>query len=466
MHTSSMAEATGQAEAASGLTNNTAGRKRSLSLSSEAASNKIMKIGLSPVPAARIINVHDGTTRSNNSNSRKPTFNIQVLAATVLYAAFEHLDHWPVPLVSAYADDCFGPRLWVDHKLCALLVANLALAHDCFALGEGERDNDTMLMADAASVAVTYRTLGSSARVGSNAPPRTRLQRESSADSFGSTPAPTASSRRAFRSQASSISAGSQDSSNETGTIEQNSQRGNDRKQFLDSESSFDGKNPSARNMPTPMDADRISLPEAEEGDDDHTTRTNRGGEYRSPTSTSEIVTSQDETRSVAERGIQSAPPEAFLSETAARCESNGHKPLGGHDILYPIIQKGVLLRRVRLRFFGENLKLAHEAITSSFADRLDVKSKQNSSLIQCLPSFTSIPGVRSLVAANLEKWLQSPALAGLARTLFSCTVKHLQNVDPPLSEDLQAIDYIIGMRLKANQVRTLGSAASNPRRV
>jgi len=71
------------------------------------------------------------------------------------------------------------------------------------------------------------------------------------------------------------------------------------------------------------------------------------------------------------------------------------------------------------------------------------------------LPSFTAIPAVRRLIADNLERWLQSPALAGLARALFSATVSQMRNVDPPLVEDLRALDSILGMKLKANQVRS-----------
>jgi integrator complex subunit 1 len=66
---------------------------------------------------------------------------------------------------------------------------------------------------------------------------------------------------------------------------------------------------------------------------------------------------------------------------------------------------------------------------------------------------FVSIPKVRSLIASNLSKWLQSPALAGLARTLFSATVNHMKHEDPPLPDDLLAIDSILAMRLKANQL-------------
>jgi integrator complex subunit 1 len=120
---------------------------------------------------------------------------------------------------------------------------------------------------------------------------------------------------------------------------------------------------------------------------------------------------------------------------------------------LYPITQSNLDVTRVRQRFFDENLFYAYDLISSSLLDRLDVKSKQNSGLLQSLPAFTPIPGVRFLIASSLEKWLQSPALAGLARFLFSSTVNHMKNVDPPLEEDLKTIDAVLAMKLKANQV-------------
>ena len=110
---------------------------------------------------------------------------------------------------------------------------------------------------------------------------------------------------------------------------------------------------------------------------------------------------------------------------------------------------------RVRQRYFGVNKQNAHNAISSSLSERLDMRAKQNSGLLQSLHSFTSIPAVRSVVSGNLERWLQSPGLSGLARTLFTSTVKQIENVDPPLPADTEAIRKILSMRLKANQVCT-----------
>ena len=115
---------------------------------------------------------------------------------------------------------------------------------------------------------------------------------------------------------------------------------------------------------------------------------------------------------------------------------------------------KKVNLSSTRNRYFGSNLELANSIIEIVLCDRLEQKVKQNSSLLSTLPDFVSIPMVRQLVSSHLEKWLQSPALSGLARWLFSCVVGGIQNVDPPLPEDVIVIDNVMSMNLKANQVR------------
>lgn len=143
---------------------------------------------------------------------------------------------------------------------------------------------------------------------------------------------------------------------------------------------------------------------------------------------------------------------------------SNSHSrlkgPLGNaprkFSILYPLQQlENINLERVRQRYFGANLEVARSLIASSLQERLDYKSKQNLALLQALPLFTTIPRVRSLVAANLSKWLQSPALASLARALFTATVNNIENADPPLLDDLSAIESILSMNVKANQMST-----------
>jgi integrator complex subunit 1 len=150
------------------------------------------------------------------------------------------------------------------------------------------------------------------------------------------------------------------------------------------------------------------------------------------------------------------AVPESQGSEVSLSTSTNGVDAMQlspKASNLYQITQSNLDVTRVRQRFFDQNLFYAYDLISSSLLERLDVKSKQNSGLLQSLPAFTPIPGVRFLIASSLEKWLQSPALAGLARFLFSSTVNQMKNVDPPLEEDLKTIDAVLAMKLKANQV-------------
>ena len=116
---------------------------------------------------------------------------------------------------------------------------------------------------------------------------------------------------------------------------------------------------------------------------------------------------------------------------------------------------KKIDLSRIRNRFFGSNKKLANTMIGDALSHRLDLKLKQNSRLLSTLPDFISNPTVRKLASCHLEKWLQSPALSGLARNLFSCIVGAIKNVNPPLPEDVIVIKNVLSMNLKANQVCT-----------
>ncbi len=111
-------------------------------------------------------------------------------------------------------------------------------------------------------------------------------------------------------------------------------------------------------------------------------------------------------------------------------------------------------LSKVRPRFYGANKILANSMIGAALSHRLDMRVKQNSSLLSSLPTFTSVPVVRKIASQNLEKWLQSPALSGLARKLFSHIACGIKNTDPPLEEDVSTITTILSMKLKTNQVR------------
>ena len=112
-----------------------------------------------------------------------------------------------------------------------------------------------------------------------------------------------------------------------------------------------------------------------------------------------------------------------------------------------------VILSRIRPRYFFANLDLAKNLIVDALSKRLKLKVKQNSSLLSTLPAFVLNSTVRKLASGHLEKWLQSPALSGLARNLFSAIVENVQNLDPPLEDDARTIENILSMKLKSNQV-------------
>jgi len=380
-------------------------RKRSLSLSVDAdqGPSKALKLAHSPVPSAR--------HKMHDSNKQKPSFNVQVLAATILYTAFQHLDHWPVPLVRAYAEDCFGPRSWVDDERCRLLVANLKLVHE-----EDSGLTSPTNPGDAQKVAEAYRKFESKPfeeEEDSSSP----LLRRGSNFSAGSS---------AKRLRSMSI---------DSFQFESNSSIA------LDDDDSDSGEEEEVINTAVSdsvKDDDGNSSSSGEE--DEEVLVTTKSNDGESP-----------DTLPVSKK---------FSKGPLNRSRSNGSDGVTEGkaptlDGIYPIAQFKLNLEKVRQRFWGLNLEYAYDCVSSSLIDRLDIKSKQNSGLLQTLPSFTAIPAVRRLIADNLERWLQSPALAGLARALFSATVSQMRNVDPPLIEDLRALDSILGMKLKANQVRS-----------
>lgn len=336
------------------------------------------------------------------------------MAATILFTAFEHVDHWPVLLMKAYAEDCFGPRSWVDESACQLLVENLVLSH-----GGDHATEDEEKAADALMVAEFYRlqesqpdgpasnqgspvrqlhrgsTSSFSSQMSLIAPPLTTRPRATSIGSVG-IPKPTKAVKSASNGEGHDSDSGDDEEVDISPKVEKKSEDD-------DSSSSSSGEE----------DEEVVVPPKSFDGED----------------------------------APRSSPSSKATSNTSP-------KNPGQQELTYPIIQENFNLIRIRHRYFGLNLEYAHLAVSDSLSDRLDVKSKQNSGLLQTLPSFTSIPSVRRLITGNLEKWLQSPALSGLARSLFSTTVNTMKNVDPPLLADLEAINNILSMRLKANQVR------------
>lgn len=415
------------------------GRKRSLSMTGETSfpgvagsagatkggggttslkAAKLAQHHLSPGPQAR-------QKIAAARRQHKPSFDVRVFAATCLYTAFQHLDHWPVPLVQAYAEDCFGPRLWVDLPPSAALVENLALVHQTENEGSGSSNKNgekDKLEDDAALIAEAYAKFKSESTDGSNGsgfPLPISLD-----EPVGKAAAPK------LKRHASSMSSASFESSNSLNGLKHAIQ-------------GHHGRNGSGKASDSGVDSERKSTSESSKRKKEDGNSSSSGEEDQDA-----IVMSKSEDSSLP--GLKNSGGEKSDSDSNDDGKSSTLPP----DPLYPLSQKKLDQSRVRQRFFGKNLEAAQGAIVSTLTDRVDVKSKQNSNLLLCLPNFTSIPGVRCQIAANLEKWLQSPALAGLARTLFTSTVNNMKNTDPPLDEDLKAIDSIIAMRLKANQVR------------
>ena len=340
---------------------------------------------------------------------RRPGFNVPALAASILYSVMQHLDHWPAPLVKAYADDCFGARSWVDDEACRLLVENLALVHSNLADSDFPGCNSSVeKLSDAKVVAVTYSDFEAVRLV--------RIDTEGMKEQLDD-----AAHRRGSLSSNGSLSLSrrqSPPSSNPSRRHKQNGDEESDRASICDLNIKKSHKK---------QESDSSSGEEDEEVEEVLVTTAKPGTPSRIGGSklTSEMT-----------------------SDNTTRCNSSA-----GCGDVYPLTQSHLNLQRVRQRFFGENLELARAMITKALVERLDARAKQNSGLLQSLPSFVAMPSVREVIANNLEKWLQSPALAGLARSLFFSTVSHMRNTDPPLDADLRAIDSILAMKLKANQV-------------
>lgn len=370
--------------------------------SGESHASKSLKMALSPQVTKR------------STPYAKPQLNVKILAATLLYTAFEHLDHWPVPLVKAYAEDCFGPRSWVDEPACQLLVQNLALCHTVVDEGDDVM-LDTNTDEDASVVASFYQQAKKAVVSGHSRPPVAR--------------------QGSFSSVASHNSSGIR-------------QLGRPRSMSTDSSVGNNSSlQPNASQTPQRRGSERNENDESDSGDED---------EVAIATSTSKAIENGDDDSSSGEEDEEVVLPPKTLNGTGGTSEipsmANDEAP-PTLQLSYPVIQKNLKFSRVRQRYFGSNHELAHTAIASALSERLDIKAKQNSGLLQTLPHFTAIPPVRRLITAHLEKWLQSPALAGLARSLFAQTVSMMKNVDPPLPSDLDSIDNILSMRLKANQL-------------
>jgi hypothetical protein len=437
-------------------------RKRSMSLSVETSAKhmKLTSFGASPTTISTSRSNLNTGSGSNTISLQvgKPIFNVPILVTTILFSVFEYYDHWPTPLIQAYADDCFGQRMWVDHKLCTLFISNLALVHDDQMINESfnasKVSNDTdeehnIRLADAAIVAETYRNYQySNVDTGKSETQHRPILLSS-----------VTSKRGTIFSQSQSISSQSsfnfsRNKSGDTVRQQQQQQRINRPRtkmkpmgdvSSIDSESEDDALSITQSNtmITDGYESSEVIVENSELESD--SMRIKRSSSMESNRSFEFHDNERDQEQQQGVALVSTNTTSESTKDAGTLIDDTYHR--------YPVEQKYIHSERIRNRYYGKNMEAAHSSIIVSLTNRLNVKSKQNSSLLQCLPSFLGIPGVRSHVVSQLDKWLQSPALAGLARSLFSSTVNHIAIVDPPIPEDIHVIDSIIGMKLKSNQV-------------
>ena len=124
----------------------TSGRKRAFSSTSvednTSLTPKSMKMMKSPMPhgidciKTPILNgptlpalgVQGGQSGQISSSSLE--INFSVLASVVFYSVLRYMDQWPAVFLKLFAEDSFGPRIWVDDDRCQLFVQNLTMALD------------------------------------------------------------------------------------------------------------------------------------------------------------------------------------------------------------------------------------------------------------------------------------------------------------------------------------------------
>ena len=369
------------------------------------------KLLLSPSPANRLSQHNKHHPSSGKAmDAQKGQFasksNSPVVAATILYSVLQHVDHWPIQIIKAFAEDSFGPRIWVDDERCQMVVSNLKMSIESTDNGSiVSYDDDTSEANHADEVGSYYSNLISQAQ-------------KMTLTSASGTMTEVVSSSPSKKEPAMS--------------------------------SSQQQKAPSSKQA-------RIQTKAAKSTNDSDSSSSSSGEEEVLETESSNAVPLNKQPKN---NDDQRSHPDSMdvISNMSTASSSNSqnqfHSALSSTHLHILFQRKSLTKKRVRPRYQGHNLDQAHEAISEALADRLNSKSKQNSRLLQILPSFISIPRIRCLASRHLERWLQSPALAGLARTLFAKIVTQIHNVDPPLPEDVEVIDNILKMNLKSNLVR------------
>lgn len=349
------------------------GRKRSLSTNSEGGS-----VNLSPSRKAFKMksplqngkeSIRIPVTGSGSSALAPPLghygksstldMNFSVLAAVIFQMTFRYMRHWPAIFMKLYAEDSFGPRIWVDDERCRIFVQNLA------------------------------------ASVNSNDPK----------DYYSSA---FVKSFDSFLNDVSILQNQDIDSDSDSG----------------DEVVLEGGTSKVVLSRPIPSSRTNSSMRESDES------------------------SSSGEEESVDGDVIMEGVSPKNKSRTL-----NNDNLSNLREELAPWWKSDVFIRdEVRNRYFGTNRSLGYNFVGCALSNRLEEKVKQNSNLLSALPAFVSISQVRRLSAGQLEKWLQSPALSGLARKLFTAVVTSIENIDPPRSDDVFTIKSILSMKLKANQ--------------
>lgn len=355
----------------------------------------------------------------NNSSSSKISgsksslpMDQRVYAATVLYTCIRHLNHWPAPLVKAYAEDCFGERLWVDDEHCKYLVQNLSIMHNTDT-SEDPQDQEALDSAEGVANRHANYVDCQSNDIVSIIPP---------------TPFEIPSS---FSREYSEYDSSDSDSGDEVIVVEEMSVG-------------------SSSNM-----ASRPSMLSLNEINESHNIRKNQElrGTLSRQESAEEVAVEGGE--SIIEEKISNINkrkigPPSIPHEITATTKRRSLQSTSTQSKLH---QNVLNLTNVRPRYIGANRNLAHRFISDALSARLQSKMRHYSRLLTTLQDFTAVPKIRALIARNLERWLQSPALSGLARNLFSLIVKNMKNIDPALPDDIDVINSILSMNLKANQI-------------
>lgn len=347
-------------------------RKRSLSTSSATS------VEQSPKKKLYTDSLRDQESSKSSFSSEQRMIaadvNFSVLAAITFHAAFVYLEYWPAIFAQLYAEDCFGPRTWVDDKRCEGFVSIISsVINDDAAQDMNDLDKANTFHKE-------FETFLQSANfLLSNSKSYERLLKAASNDN-----------QYEFDSDQHSEEATQKLTTRSMGEIENRnvSNKTDDDSSFSDEEEIEDEGIMSSWDVPMTVKSDKL-----------------------------------------------------IYANVNSNTTSNWWK-------MDKVVNFGNSDRYVG----ANNKKRAQLFMSKALEARLNEKVKQNSSLLTSLKGFLIIPHVRSLVASHLEKWLQSPALSGLARALFVSLVDSIENIDPLLPEDIKALKSVLVMSLKQHQ--------------